>query len=233
MNIEEFKIKCEELNINLDEEKLYKLDKYKSLLQEWNQKFNMTTIIEDNDIYLKHFYDSLCMNKIINLSNQSLCDFGTGAGFPGMVLAIIFNDLKVTLLESNGKKVTFLNEVKKELDLNNVSIINERIEEYGKKNREVFDIVTCRAVSNLNIILELSSSLVKVEGLFIPMKSNVEEELKSANNNISKLSYELVDTLEYVLPKELSKRTLLMFKKVKKTDEIYPRNYNIIVKSYK
>ena len=150
-----------------------------------------------------------------------------------MVLAIVFNNLNVTLLESNSKKISFLNEVKEKLNLLNVTIVNERVEVYGRKNKEIFDIVTCRAVSNLNIILELSSSLVKINGIFVPMKSNVSKELSDCKNNISKLSYDLIDTLEYELPKEMSKRTILVFKKIKKTEEKYPRNYNIIVKNYK
>ena len=150
---------------------------------------------------------------------KKICDFGTGAGFPGMVLAIIFDNSNFTLIESNNKKVTFLGEVKNKLNLKNVEIINTRVEDYGKNNRELFDIVTCRAVSNLNIILELSSSLLKINGEFIPMKANSLEELKSAEKNIDKLSYKLDSQLDYELPIENSKRTLLVFKK-----------YNIIKK---
>lgn len=233
MKIEEFKIECSKLGIKLTDEQLSNLSEYKNLLQMWNKKFNLTTIITDDEIYLKHFFDSLCLVKCVNLNNQTLLDFGTGAGFPGMVLAIVFNNLNVTLLESNSKKISFLNEVKEKLNLLNVTIVNERVEVYGRKNKEIFDIVTCRAVSNLNIILELSSSLVKINGIFVPMKSNVSKELSDCKNNISKLSYDLIDTLEYELPKEMSKRTILVFKKIKKTEEKYPRNYNIIVKNYK
>lgn len=233
MKIEEFKIECSKLGIKLTDEQLSNLSEYKNLLQMWNKKFNLTTIISDDEIYLKHFFDSLCLVKCVNLNNQTLLDFGTGAGFPGMVLAIVFNNLNVTLLESNSKKISFLNEVKEKLNLLNVTIVNERVEVYGRKNKEIFDIVTCRAVSNLNIILELSSSLVKINGIFVPMKSNVSKELSDCKNNISKLSYDLIDTLEYELPKEMSKRTILVFKKIKKTEEKYPRNYNIIVKNYK
>lgn len=233
MNIDEFKIECNKLGINITNDNLEKLNLYKNLLQEWNNKFNLTTIIKDEDIYLKHFYDSLCLSKIIKLDTQSLCDFGTGAGFPGLVLAIIFSNLSVTLIESNNKKITFLDEVIKVLNLNNVELISDRIENYAKENREKFDIVTCRAVSNLNIILELSSQLVKINGYFIPMKSNVEEELVDCKDNISKLSYRLIKKEEYLLPKELSKRTILLFEKVSKTDDKYPRSYNIIVKNFK
>ena len=230
MTKEDFIKYCSILGINLTTKNLSDLEEYKNLLIEWNKKFNLTTIIEEKDIYLKHFYDSLCLVKTTNLNNKKICDFGTGAGFPGMVLAIIFDNSNFTLIESNNKKVTFLEEVKNKLNLKNVEIINTRVEDYGKNNRELFDIVTCRAVSNLNIILELSSSLLKINGEFIPMKANALEELKSAEKNIDKLSYKLDSQIDYELPIENSKRTLLVFKKYKSTDLKYPRYYNIIKK---
>ncbi len=230
MTKEDFVKYCGLLGININDEILFKLNKYKDLLIEWNNKFNLTSIINEEDIYLKHFYDSLCLVKSCDLNNKKILDFGTGAGFPGMVIAIVFNESNITLLESNNKKVTFLNEVVKELNLNNVKVICERAEDYGKKVREEYDVVTCRAVSNLNIILELSVSLLKVNGLFVPMKSNVEDELKSSISKQKLLGYDLVDKIEYVLPIENSNRTILVFKKNKKTDSKYPRNYNIIKK---
>ena len=147
-----------------------------------------------------------------------------------MVIAIFFDNLNVTLMESNNKKIIFLEAVKADLCLDNVTIISARAEDYGKKNRELFDIITCRAVSALNIILELSTAMLKVNGFFIPMKSNVEEELKNARGNIDKLSYKLIKETEYTLPYEGSKRTILTFEKYKKTDDKYPRNYNVIKK---
>ena len=230
MTKNEFIEYCKNINININDELLSKFEKYKNLLIEWNNKFNLTSIIKEEDIYLKHFYDSLCILKSCDFENKSILDFGTGAGFPGMVLAIILNNSRITLLESNNKKITFLNKVKEELNLNNVDIICDRAEIYGKKVREKYDIVTCRAVSNLNIILELSISLLKVDGLFIPMKSNVEEELKQANNKSKLLGYEMINKIDYILPIEESNRTLLIYKKIKKTDPKYPRNYNIIKK---
>ena len=232
MTKEEFIEYCKKLGINLSIKNINDLEEYKNLLIEWNKKFNLTTIIEEKDIYLKHFYDSLCLVKATNLDNKTICDFGTGAGFPGMVIAIIFNNSKITLIESNNKKVSFLEAVKNKLNLNNVEILNKRVEDYGKNNREIFDIVTCRAVSNLNIILELSSSLLKINGEFIPLKSNVLEEL-SLVNNLENLSYKLENKIDYELPIENSKRTLLIFKKFKITDNKYPRNYNVILKQYK
>ena len=230
MNKEEFIKECSKLGINIDENIINKLDKYRNLLVEWNSKFNLTTILEEKDVYLKHFYDSLCLSIGTDLNNKSICDFGTGAGFPGLVLAIVYSSSTFTLIESNNKKTIFLEEVKKQLNLKNVTIINDRTENYGKNNRELFDIVTCRAVSALNIILELSISLLKVNGLFIPMKSNIEDEFNSSINKAKMLGYEFINKCEYTLPIEESKRTLLIYKKVKPTDKKYPRNYNVIKK---
>lgn len=231
MKIDEFKNELSKLGLSLNNDRLEKLEIYKELLKEWNNKFNLTTIINDDDIYLKHFYDSLCIIKAVNFTTGALCDFGTGAGFPGMVIAIFFDNLKVTLMESNNKKVIFLNEVKNKLKLNNVNVICQRAEDYGKENREIFDFITCRAVSNLNIILELSSSMLKVDGLFIPMKSNIDEEFEKAKKNFDSLSYKLEKRIDYVLPIEESKRTILVFRKFKPTALKYPRNYNIIKKN--
>ncbi len=230
MTKEEFILECKNINIDITEELFSKLDRYKSLLIEWNKKFNLTTIIEEKDIFLKHFFDSLYLSTECDFTNKKICDIGTGAGFPGMVLAIVFNNGYFTLMESNSKKILFLEAVKADLGLNNVDIISARAEDYGKKNREIFDVITCRAVSALNIILELSTSMLKVGGKFIPMKSNVEEELKNARGNIDKLSYKLVKEIEYELPIEKAKRTILVFEKYKKTDVKYPRNYNVIKK---
>ena len=230
MNKELFIDELKKIGIFLDKNQIKMLDSYKEQLKEWNKKTNLTTIINDEDIYLKHFYDSLCIVKAIDLNNKNICDFGTGAGFPGLVLAIIFNNTDVTLIESNGKKVEFLKFIVDLLNLKNVEIINDRAEIYGKENRELFDIVTCRAVSNLNIILELSVSMLKIGGYFIPLKSNVDEELKSSEKKQRLLGYSFDNRIEYELPYELSKRTILVFKKIKKTDMKYPRNYNIIKK---
>ena len=230
MNKNEFVEYCKNNNIILNDKQIEQFSLYKDLLIEWNEKFNLTTIIKEEDIYLKHFYDSILLSKYYDLNNKSICDIGTGAGFPGMVISILYPNSKITLIESSQKKVTFLNEVKKQLELNNVEIINTRAEDYGKNNREIYDIVTCRAVSALKVILELSISLLKINGIFIPMKSSVDEELNEAKNKISLLGYEQIKKYDYVLPIENAKRTIIVFKKNKKTDLKYPRNYNIIKK---
>lgn len=153
MNKEEFLNSLKLLGIEVTNKELSKFEKYKDLLKEYNQKFNLTSITNDLDIYLKHFYDSLCLFKIKELKeNKILLDIGTGAGFPGIPLAIINSDLKVYLLESNTKKCEFLKIVKQELNLNNIEVINSRAEDFIKTHKEEFDLATSRAVSHLKIL---------------------------------------------------------------------------------
>lgn len=234
MTKNEFTVECEKLGIKINENQIQGLITYKNLLLEWNTKFNLTSIVKEEEIYLKHFYDSLCLIKAVKLIDKiKLCDFGTGAGFPGIVLAIVFNNIFVDLIESNGKKAKFLNIVKETLKLENVKIIQDRIESYAKDNRELYDIVTCRAVSNLGIISELAVSTIKINGVFVPLKSNVDDELFRYNKEICKLGYKLEEVVEYSLPIENSRRTIPILKKVKQTEFKYPRNYNLIISKYK
>ena len=166
MNEKDFINEIEKLGIFISELQLKQLNKYYELLIEWNKVMNLTGITEKKDVYLKHFYDSLTICKVINLNDYStLCDIGTGAGFPGMVLKIVFPNLKITLVDSLNKRISFLNEVIKELELDNIIAVHSRIEEF-KGN---FDIVTARAVSRLNILLEYAIPLVKKDGYFIPL----------------------------------------------------------------
>lgn len=230
MNKEEFINELKKINIELNEEKLNQLEEYYNLLVTENKKYNLTAITEKEQVYLKHFYDSLTLSKIINLENKSLCDIGTGAGFPGTVLKIIFPALKVTLIESNGKKCKFLKLVKEKLNLQNLEIINERAEDYSKKNREIFDIVTSRAVAPLKHLLEYSIPTVKVDGYYVAMKSNIENEVTNIENYYKKLNIKLEQKIVFNLPKEESLRTLLLYKKIEKTNNIYPRKYTEIKK---
>ena len=230
MNKELFIEELNKLKINLDNEKLSKLEEYYQILKEENEKYNLTRIIEKEDVYLKHFYDSLTITKIIDINSKSICDLGSGAGFPGLVLAICFPSSKVTLIESNGKKCYFLNLVKDKLNLNNVKVINDRIEQYSKENREIFDIVTARAVAPLKHLLEYGVPLVKVEGYFIAMKASTEKEEENIDNYYKKLSITEEERLVFNLPIENSLRTLIKYKKDKITNTIYPRRYSEIKK---
>ena len=182
MNKELFIKSVEKLNINLTNEMLVQLETYYKILVEENNKYNLTAITEKETVYLKHFYDSLTLSKIIELNNQSLCDIGTGAGFPGMVLKIVFPNLKVTLVDATEKKCNFLKMLIEKLNLKDINVINERAEIYSKNIREKFDIVTSRAVAPLKHLLEYSIPLVKVDGTYIAMKSDITKELYGIEN---------------------------------------------------
>ncbi len=230
MNRIKFIEEIKKLGIEITDEQLNQLDLYFHLLVETNKKFNLTAITEEQDVYLKHFYDSLTIVKAIKLDNQSLCDVGTGAGFPGLVLKIVFPNLNVTLIDATNKKCLFLQEVITQLNLKNIQVINARIEEYSKVNREKFDIVTCRAVAPLKHLLEYSIPLVKVNGLFIPLKGNLNNELENIDNYLNKLTIQLKDNIVFNLPVENSHRNILIFLKLKATNKIYPRKYSEIKK---
>jgi len=227
MNKEQFIKELEKLNINITSDILEKLDNYYKMLVLYNKKVNLTAITEEKDVYLKHFYDSLTLIKAINLNkNLKVCDVGTGAGFPGLVLKIVFPTLSITLVDSLEKRVKFLNDVIEKLDLEDISAVHSRIEDF--KQMEEYDLVVSRAVSKTSTILELSSQLPKVNGFVILMKANVTEELKEAKNAIEKLSYKLENVINFKLPIEDSERNLVVLKKVNHTKNIYPRPYSKI-----
>ncbi len=230
MNKKEFIEALKELNIILTDKQLDDLDTYYKMLIEYNSHTNLTRITEENEVYLKHFYDSLTLVKIINLDNQTLLDVGTGAGFPGLVLKIVFPNLKVTLVDSLNKRIIFLNLVINKLNLNNIEVIHARAEEYALDNRENFDIVTSRAVANLNTLSELCIPLVKVNGYFIPMKADVINEIENANQAIKILGGNIKDIVCFKLPFDGGKRTLIKIEKITKTSAKYPRKFSEIRK---
>lgn len=229
MNLDEFKKEVSKLGLDVTSEKLDLLERYYNLLIEWNKKINLTAIIEKKEVYLKHFYDSLTVCKVIDLNTvQSLCDIGTGAGFPGLVLKIFFPHLKLYLLDSLAKRIKFLDFVVNELNLDDVYTIHARAEEYGLINREKFDVVIARAVSSFNVLLEFSIPLVKQNMYFISMRGqdnglNYESALKL-------LGCELIKKELFYLPFENSCRTILMVKKNKITDKKFPRRFSEIKK---
>ena len=230
-NKENFIIELQKLNINLTPKQISDLDYYCHFLIEYNQHTNLTAIKEENQVYLKHFYDSLTIVKGLDLSKyHNLIDIGTGAGFPGMVLKIVFPHLNITLLDSNNKKITFLQQLAEKLNLTNINFFHGRAEEFCQKNRETFEIVTARAVSNMNILAELCLPLVKKDYYFIALKGSNKEEIIDAQNAISILGGKIEKNIEFNLPIEDSGRNIVVIKKIKNTPNVYPRRYEKIIK---
>ncbi len=222
MTESEFIESLKELSIEVTAEKLVKLNRYYELLIDWNEKINLTAITEKKDVYLKHFYDSLTLNKIIDLNNIStFADVGTGAGFPGIVIKIFFPDIHIALIDSLGKRIEFLKLVISELKLDKIEVISSRAEEL--KSREKYEVVTARAVANLHILLEM---LVPLSNKYVVlMKGEAKEELENTANLYKELNIKLIDKIEFLLPHENSKRTLLKYEKLGKTNVKYPRNF--------
>ena len=230
MNKDEFISALKKLDINLTDKQLSDLDTYYKMLIDYNSHTNLTRITEEKEVYLKHFYDSLTLVKIVNLDNQSLLDIGTGAGFPGLVLKIVFPDLKVTLVDSLNKRIIFLNSVIEKLKLENIVAIHARAEEYAKENKEKYDIVTSRAVANLNMLSELCIPFVKIGGYFIPMKAEAKEELNTSKKAIETLGGVIKDIIIFNLPYDKGTRTLIKIEKKVKTNVKFPRKFSEIKK---
>ena len=232
MNREEFINEVEKLGIEVTKEKLEKLDKYYDLLIEWNEKINLTAITKKEDVYLKHFYDSLTLSKAYDFNrNIKICDVGSGAGFPGIVLKIFFENIDITLVDALSKRINFLNLVIDELNLKKIHTYHARAEEFAHNHIEEFDLVTSRAVARLNMLNELCIPLVKVGGYFIPMKANIEDEILNAKSSIKILNSTVKKIIEFTLPKENSIRNLIVIKKDAKTNNKYPRNFDKIKKN--
>lgn len=232
MTQNEFIASLNALNINLTKEQLDKLNTYATFLLECNKHTNLTALNTIEDVYLKHFYDSIIITKYFDFTKvNTLLDIGTGAGFPGLVLKILYPTLDVTLLDSNNKKITFLDKLATLLNIN-VTLVNKRAEEYITDKREYFDVVTTRAVASLDILIELSIPYLKVNGTFLAMKGNYEEEIKYSKDTLINLSSKIDNIYTFTLPKENSNRSLIVLKKLKKNSSKYPRNYSKIKLSH-
>ncbi len=230
MNKDEFLEELKKINVKLTKLQLEQLDKYYNLLLEWNKKINLTRITEEKEVYLKHFYDSITLIKAINLNqNLNICDIGTGAGFPGIVLKIVFSNLNITLVDALNKRIEFLKLVINELKLKNIEAIHDRAENFIRNNRNKYDLITCRAVSKLNIISELCIPGLKINGYFIPMKANIDDEIKNIEF-LDKLNSKLERIISFKLPIENSIRNLVVIKKIKDINIMYPRSYDKIIK---
>ena len=199
----------EELNllgINPTKEQLSQLEEYYNLLIEWNNKMNLTRITDKKEVYLKHFYDSLTIKKIIDLNDyNTLCDIGTGAGFPGIVLKIFYPHLEITLVDAREKKLKFLDEVIKKIDLKDIKTKHIRAEDYS----ENFDIVTARAVANIEKLLDYTMHLVKKNGYLIALKGDVDSELTEEVKERINKQYTIENIIKFNLPIENSKRSLI------------------------
>lgn len=230
MNKKEFIIEVEKLGIKLTEEQLHQFETYCDFLLEKNKVVNLTAIKDKESVYLKHFYDCITIFKsgVITPSSKIL-DIGSGAGFPGMVIKIIEPSIDLTLLDSNNKKINFLSELAHKLNLKNINFIHLRSEEYFSLVHDEFDIVTARAVADLNTLSELAIPFVSLGGYFLAMKGN-KEELPDAAAAIAILGGNVENTIEFKLPIENSQRMIIKIKKIKRTPECYPRRYDKIVK---
>ena len=225
---------CDSVEMNFDEDKYNKFITYKNLLQEWNEKINLTAITEDKEVIKKHFIDCIkAFSENQFKEAKTLIDVGTGAGFPGLPIAIMKEDLNITLLDSLNKRVNFLNIVKNSLNLTNVTTIHSRAEDgaRNKELREKFDIATSRAVANMAVLSEFCLPYVKVCGYFIALKGPaITDELNDAKNAIGTLGGKLIEVIEVSVEGTDLKHNLVVIKKVKETPKTYPRKAGSITK---
>lgn len=215
MNEAEFKQEVERLGISVEDQQMELLEKFYQLLIETNKTMNLTRIVDKKEVYLKHFYDSLTIVKIFDLNkSNTLLDIGSGAGFPGIVLKIFFPHLKITLIDALQKRINYLNKVIEALSLENISAEHLRAEELIRQQK-TFDVVTARAVAALPKLLTWAMPLVSSQGVFIAMKGKIEEELVAAQDLMKKNQYVIERKITFLLPKEESKRTLLLITRTK------------------
>ena len=232
MNKEEFENELKKIGVNITKKQLDQFQEYVDYLLEYNEKTNLTAIKTEDQVYLKHFYDSATLTRIVDFTKiNTMLDIGSGAGFPGIVIKILFPNIEITLLDSNNKKTKFLTSLKEKLKLEKINIVNERAEDYCSKHRESFDVVTARAVSYLTVLCELGIPFVKVDGYFAAMKGSDPYEIEESKYAIEELGGKLLKIDTFELPIEESTRNLVLVQKVSNTKEIYPRRYDKVVKN--
>ncbi|HHX0180747.1 TPA: 16S rRNA (guanine(527)-N(7))-methyltransferase RsmG [Staphylococcus aureus] len=226
MTVEWLAEQLKEHSIELTETQKQQFQTYYRLLVEWNEKMNLTSITDEHDVYLKHFYDSIAPIFYFDFNQPiSICDVGAGAGFPSIPLKIMFPQLKVTIVDSLNKRIQFLNHLASELQLQHVSFIHDRAETFGKGvYRESYDVVTARAVARLSVLSELCLPLVKKGGQFVALKSSKgEEELEEAKFAISVLGGNVTETHTFELPEDAGERQMFIIDKKRQTPKKYPR----------
>ncbi|MCU9613480.1 16S rRNA (guanine(527)-N(7))-methyltransferase RsmG [Caldibacillus lycopersici] len=237
MKIEQFQLELQKYNIELTSKQISQFERYYRLLIEWNEKINLTAITDKDEVYVKHFYDSLSAAFFFPIQEQSslsICDVGAGAGFPSIPLKIVFPHLKVTIVDSLNKRITFLKELANALELENVHFYHDRAEIFGRaaEHREQYDVVTARAVAKLSVLSEFCLPLVKVNGHFIALKgSSGNEELEEGRKAIEILGGQVDKIYPFTLPEENSERTIIQIRKVKNTPKKYPRKPGVPIKT--
>lgn len=218
-----------ELGIELNEQQQAQFNRYYELLIEWNEKINLTAITEQEEVYIKHFYDSVRLVKEVDFESQSILDVGAGAGFPSIPILILYPNLKLTILDALQKRITFLNLLVDELGLS-ANLVHGRAEEFVLEQRESFDIVMARGVAELNVLSELLLPFVKVGGKMISYKGFDQEEIDQGQTAINLLGGVYKGAVTYNLPKYGTEHCFLFIDKISKTDEAYPRRFNKIKK---
>lgn len=225
INKENFVIELEKQNIHLTDQMIKQFDLYFKLIEKYNKVMDLTAVDKEDEVYERHFYNSLSIAFDDDFNNLHLCDVGAGAGFPSIPLKIAFPEMKLTIIDPLSKRMDFLKIVIKELDLKDVEILYLRAEDASKKYKEKFDIVTARAVARLNVLVEIVSQLIKVNGLFIAMKGQKgNEELLEAKNALK------ICKLNLVKENYLAPSINYYFKKEGSISDKYPRNYGQIKK---
>lgn len=216
-----------ELNIGINKKSIDELLLFRDMLLEWNKKINLTSITDNQEIFIKHFFDSAtCMATGYIKDGFEVVDIGTGAGFPGLVLKIINNEINITLLDSLKKRTNYLENLVINLGLKNVEIIHGRAEEYGNKveYREKYDIALSRAVASINVLLEYCLPYIKNGGYFLCQKGpNFKDELKEAEKALKTLGGKINEVKEFILPGSDIKRNIIVIEKIHKTPAKYPR----------
>lgn len=231
MDKETFEREILKLGIDLDENKLNKLDKFYKFLIEKNKVMNLTAITDEKEVYLKHFYDSLTICRVIDLKKyDSLCDVGSGAGFPGIVLKIFFPHLKITLIDSLNKRVNYLNQLISVLSLEDIKAKHIRMEDFSKDNEEKFYLITARAVASTSLLSEISVKALKIKGKLLLYKGIFNEEEEISQNLLQELSLKIETIEKFNLILENSQRSLVILSKEKKTKAKYPRMMSKIKK---